>query len=38
MGAIVAPMSTMAGLFDAPLRDVVGLVQALIDKRGDAAA
>jgi large subunit ribosomal protein L10 len=38
VGAIVAPMSTVAGLFDAPLRDVVGLVQALIDSRGDAAA
>ena len=34
VGAIVAPMSTVAGLFDAPLRDVVGLVQALIDQRG----
>jgi hypothetical protein len=31
-------MSTMAGLFDAPLRDVVGLIQALHDKRADAAA
>ena len=38
VGAIVAPMSSVAGLFDAPLRDVVGLVQALIDSRGDAAA
>jgi large subunit ribosomal protein L10 len=38
VGAIVAPMSTVAGLFDAPLRDVVGLVQALIDSRGDAVA
>jgi large subunit ribosomal protein L10 len=38
VGAIAAPMSTTAGLFDAPLRDVVGLVQALIDQRGDAAA
>ena len=38
VGAIVAPMSTVAGLFDAPIRDVVGLVQALIDSRGDAAA
>ena len=38
IGAIAAPMSTMAGLFDAPLRDVVGLVQALHDKRADAAA
>ena len=38
LGAIVAPMSTVAGLFDAPLRDVVGLVQALIDSRDNAAA
>jgi large subunit ribosomal protein L10 len=38
LGAIVAPMSTVAGLFDAPLRDVAGLVQALIDSPGDAAA
>jgi large subunit ribosomal protein L10 len=38
VGAIVAPMSAVAGLFDAPMRDVVGLVQALIDSRGDAAA
>ena len=38
IGAITAPMAMTAGLFDAPLRDVVGLVQALIDKRGDAAA
>ena len=38
VGAIVAPLSTTAGLFDAPLRDVVGLVQALIDSRDTAAA
>jgi large subunit ribosomal protein L10 len=38
LGAIVAPLSTTAGLFDAPLRDVAGLVQALADKRGDVAA
>ena len=38
VGAIVAPMSTVAGLFDAPLRDVPGLVQALIEKRGGEAA
>ena len=38
VGAIVAPLSTTAGLFDAPLRDVMGLVQALIDSRADAAA
>lgn len=28
-GAIAAPMATTAGLFDAPLRDIVGLVAAL---------
>jgi large subunit ribosomal protein L10 len=33
IGAIAAPMSTTAGLFEAPLRDVAGLVQALIDQR-----
>ena len=33
-GAIAAPMSTMAGRFDAPLRDIAGLVQALADKQG----
>jgi large subunit ribosomal protein L10 len=38
IGAIVAPLSTMAGLFDAPLRDVAGLLEALADKRGAAAA
>jgi large subunit ribosomal protein L10 len=38
LGAITAPLSMTAGLFDAPGRDVVGLVQALIDKRGEAAA
>ena len=37
LGAIVAPMSTVAGLFDAPLRDVAGLVDALIAQRGEAA-
>ena len=32
-------LATVAGLFDAPGRDVVGLVAALIDARGgDAAA
>ena len=36
-GAIAAPMATMAGLFDAPLRDVAGLVAALADKRSAAA-
>ncbi len=38
IGAVVAPLSTMAGLFDAPLRDVAGLVQALAEKRAAAAA
>jgi large subunit ribosomal protein L10 len=38
LGAITAPMSTVAGLFDAPLRDVPGLVEALITQRGGAAA
>ena len=38
MGAIIAPLAMTAGLFDAPLRDVVGLVQALIDSRDNAAA
>ena len=37
-GAIAAPMATMAGLFDAPLRDVAGLVAALADKRSAGAA
>jgi len=31
-------MATTAGLFDAPLRDVVGLVAALIEQRGGASA
>ena len=38
IGAITAPMATMAGLFDAPLRDVAGLIQALHDQRADTAA
>lgn len=38
LGAIAAPLAQTAGLFDAPARDVAGLVQALIDKRGSAAA
>jgi large subunit ribosomal protein L10 len=37
IGAITAPLSTTAGLFDAPLRDITGLVQALIDQRQAAA-
>jgi large subunit ribosomal protein L10 len=38
VGAIAAPLSTTAGLFDAPLRDVAGLVAALGDKRSAAVA
>jgi hypothetical protein len=30
-------MATTAGLFDAPLRDVVGLVVALADQRAASA-
>jgi large subunit ribosomal protein L10 len=37
-GTLVAPLATTAGLFDAILRDVVGLTQALIDQRGGAEA
>ena len=37
IGAITAPMATTAGLFDAPLRDVAGLVTALADQRAAAA-
>jgi large subunit ribosomal protein L10 len=37
-GTIVAPLSMTAGLFNAVLRDVVGLTQALIDQRGGADA
>jgi large subunit ribosomal protein L10 len=33
LGAMVAPIATTAGLFDAPLRDIAGLVQALADQR-----
>jgi large subunit ribosomal protein L10 len=36
-GAFAAPMATTAGLFDAPLRDVVGLVAALADRQAAAA-
>jgi large subunit ribosomal protein L10 len=38
VGAIAAPLSTTAGLFEAPFRDFVGLVAALIDQRGGEAA
>lgn len=36
-GAIVAPLATMAGLFDAPLRDVAGGIGALVEQRSSAA-
>ena len=32
-GAVAAPMSTLAGLFDAPLRDIAWLVGALAENR-----
>jgi len=32
-GALAAPLATTAGLFDAPLRDVVGLVTALAERK-----
>jgi len=35
-GAIASPMAATAGLFDAPLRDVAGLVAALADQRAAA--
>jgi large subunit ribosomal protein L10 len=35
-GAFAAPMATTAGLFDAPLRDVLGLVAALEAKQAAA--
>jgi large subunit ribosomal protein L10 len=35
-GALAAPLATTSGLFDAPLRDVVGLVAALADQRAAA--
>jgi large subunit ribosomal protein L10 len=36
-GAIAAPMATLAGLFDAPLRDIAGGIGALAEKRRSAA-
>ena len=36
-GAIAAPMAATAGLFDAPLRDIAGLVGALADRRSSAS-
>ena len=35
-GAVAAPMAMTAGLFDAPLRDVAGLIAALADKQAAA--
>ena len=32
-GAIAAPMATLAGLFDAPLRDIAGGIGAVADQR-----
>ena len=40
VGAIAAPMATVVGLFNAPLRDFVGVLQARIDQleaQGEAA-
>jgi len=36
-GAIAAPIATLAGLFDAPLRDVAGGIGALADQRASGA-
>ncbi len=36
VGGIAAPLATTAGLFDAPLRDLAGLVKALADKKAAA--
>jgi large subunit ribosomal protein L10 len=36
-GAIAAPMATVAGLFDAPLRDMAGGISALVEQRSSAA-
>ena len=36
IGAIVAPLTSLAGLITAPHRDLVGLLQARIDKEGGA--
>jgi large subunit ribosomal protein L10 len=35
-GALAAPLATTAGLFDAPFRDIAGLVAALADQRAAA--
>jgi large subunit ribosomal protein L10 len=36
-GAIAAPMATVAGLFDAPLRDMAGGIGALVEQRSSTA-
>lgn len=38
LGAICAPMSSLAGLITAPHRDLIGLLQARIDKESTAQA
>ena len=38
VGAIAGPLTTVVGLFTAPLRDLVGVLQARIDQLGSAAA
>ncbi len=37
LGAISAPMTSIAGLITAPHRDLIGLLQARIDKEGGAS-
>lgn len=37
-GGLAAPLAVTAGLFDAPLREVSGLLQALADQRAAAGA
>ncbi len=37
LGAIAAPMTSLAGLITAPHRDLIGLLQARIDKEGGAS-
>jgi large subunit ribosomal protein L10 len=36
LGAIVAPLTTLAGLLNAPLQNLVGLIDARIEQLGDA--
>lgn len=38
LGAIAAPMNSLAGLITGPHRDLIGLLQARIDKEGGAQA